>query len=72
MNNKIKQIRERVPQVTSLPDGNYSGTWGGYCITLYYKDKTYECETEEGVRGTGFRVVVTINEGVATFQDMNN
>lgn len=34
MENKIKAIREKVPQVTTLPDGIYFGTWGGYVIEL--------------------------------------
>ena len=72
MKNKIKSIKEKVPQVTSLPDGYYNGVWGGYVIEVRYKDKTYELETEEGVRGIGFKVVVEIKDGVATFDDINS
>jgi hypothetical protein len=69
---KIKAIREKRPVVTTLPDGTYLGTWGGYNIDIEYNGKTYEMETEEGVRGIGFRVVVTIKDGEATFEDIMN
>lgn len=69
---KITAIREKRPVATNLPDGMYMGTWGGYVIELQYGNKTYELETEEGVRGIGFKVVVTIKDGVATFEDLKN
>ena len=72
MSNKIKAIREKVPQISTLPDGNYMGTWGGYVIEVKYQDRWYELETEEGVRGVGLKVVVTIKDGVATFEDLKN
>jgi hypothetical protein len=70
--NKIKSIKEKVPQVATLPDGIYTGTWGGYVIEMRYNGKTYELETEEGVRGAGFKVAVTIKDGVATFEELKN
>ena len=69
---KIKAIREKKPVETTLPDGIYLGIWGGYVIELKYKDKTYDLETEEGVRGVGFKVVVTIKDGKAEFEDLQN
>ena len=69
---KILEIREKVPQVTTLPDGFYNGTWGGYVIEVHYKGKTYELTTEEGVKGMGFKVVVSIKDGVATFDEIKN
>lgn len=69
---KIKTIKEKVPRETTLPDGIYLGTWGGYCIDLKYKDKFYELSTEDGVRGVGIRVVVTIKDGEATFEETEN
>ncbi len=72
MSNKIIEIREKVPQVTTLPDGMYTGTWGGYNIDVRYKGKEYQMRTEEGVRGVGFKVVVNINDGVATFEELKN
>lgn len=72
MSNKILKIVEKVPQVTSLPDGNYMGNWGAYVITIHHKDKVYECQTETGVRGIGFNVMVTVKDGVATFVEVNN
>lgn len=69
---KILEIREKVPKVTTLPDGLYNGTWGGYVIELTYLGKTYELTTEEGVRGMNIKVVVTIKDGVATFNEIKN
>ena len=69
---KIKAIREKVPQITTLPDGLYNGTWGGYVIDVNYKSKVYELETEEGVRGIGIKVVVSITDGVASFNTIEN
>jgi hypothetical protein len=71
MKNKIKSIKEKVTQIAILPDGYYNGIWGGYIIEVQYKGKTFELETEEGVRGIGFKVVVEIKDGVATFDDIN-
>lgn len=72
MLNKILSITEKVPQVTTLPDGSYQGTWGGYIIEVTYNGKIYELKTEEGVRGMGFKVVVTIKNGEATFTELKN
>ncbi|HMS90626.1 MAG TPA: hypothetical protein PKC87_00175 [Candidatus Absconditabacterales bacterium] len=72
MSGKILSIKERIPQETTLPDGTYTGTWGGYVIDVRYKDKSYELTTEEGVRGMGFKVVVHIVNGVATFTSIIN
>ena len=70
--NKITSITEKIPQVTTLPDGIYNATWGGYIIELHFKDKVYELTTEEGVRGISIKVVVTIKDGIATFESLNN
>ena len=69
---KIKSIKEKVPQATTLPDGIYIGTWGGYCIDFRYKDKTYELETEEVVRGMDIVVAVIIKDGEVTFEEIKN
>jgi len=67
MKNIISSITEKLPQVTTLPDGFYNGIWGGNIIELTYKNKTYELTTEEGIRGIGVKVVVEVLNGVATF-----
>ena len=69
---EIIAIREKRPVETTLADGMYAGTWGGYVIEVNHDGRTYELETKKGVRGTGFKVVVTIKDGVATFQDLKN
>ena len=72
MSNKILKITERLPQITSLPDGNYIGKWGGYVIEVRHRDRVYECKTEDGVRGFNINVMVTVKDGVATFVEVNN
>lgn len=69
---KILSITEKIPHPATLPDGIYTGTWGGYIINIRYGDKYYELKTEEGVRGIGIHVVVTIKDGVATFEELKN
>ncbi len=66
---KIVSVKELVPTESSLPDGTYSGIWGGYNIDVKHKGKTYQLKTDVGVRGMGFNVVVTVVDGVATFND---
>lgn len=67
MLNEIISIREKVPQITTLPDGLYVSTWGGHIIELEYRGKIYELETKEGVKGINVTVVVSIEDGIATF-----
>lgn len=70
MRSKIKSIKERIPQITTLPDGHYTGVWGGYVIEVRYDGKTFELETVEGIRGMGISVVIEIKDGVATFDEL--
>ena len=68
----VTSITEKVPKVTTLPDGLYYGSWGGYVIDIRYRDKTYELATQEGVRGISVKVVVEIKEGIATFDTVQS
>lgn len=61
-----------MPKKSKLPDGIYIGTWGGYTIDVRYHDIQYELTVEEGVRGVGFKVVVVVKDGIATFEEINN
>jgi hypothetical protein len=67
MRNKVKSIVKKVPKETTLPDGLYNGTWGGYVIELTYDKEIYELATENGVRGINIPVVVEVKDGVITF-----
>jgi len=71
MRNKILEITEKIPQTTTLPDGYYEGIWGGYVIEVRYNNKLFELKTEEGVKGIGFKVVVEIKNGIASFEEIN-
>lgn len=66
---KIISITELVPTESSLPDGSYSGIWGGYNIDVNHNGKHYQLITDVSVLGFGYKVVVTITNGVATFKD---
>lgn len=66
---KILSISEKRPVETSLPDGVYTGTWGGSVIDIYYNNRFYELKTDHGVRGINIKVIVTIKDGVGTFID---
>ena len=69
----IVRITEYVaPKEAFLEDGVYLGTWGGNEIELAHKGKTYQLETSEGVRGIGYKVVVTVKLGIATFTEIKN
>ncbi len=72
MSNKILSITEKVPVESTLPDGTYSGVWGGYVIELNYQGKTYQLTTEVGVKGMGIKVSVMVKDGVATFSEIRN
>ena len=72
MQHKVKSITEKVPQVTTLPDGLYYGTWGGYVIEITSNGKQYELATEEGVKGIGIKVVIEIKDGVTTFDTVRS
>lgn len=72
MKNKVTSIIEKVPQVTPLPDGFYNGVWGGYFIKITTQGRHYELETETGVKGMGIKVVVHVENGVATFDVIND
>ena len=70
--NKILKITQVQPTEVTLPDGFYIGTWGGSEIIVNYQSKEYSLETETGVRGFGYKVVVKIEDGVATFKELKN
>lgn len=69
---KILSITEKLSTPAVLPDGVYSGTWGGNVIDINYKGKTYELTTQEGVRGFGYKVVVHVQDGVGTYEELKN
>lgn len=69
---KVISITKHEPRPATLPDGVYSGTWGGYNIEVVYGPHIYHLKTEEGVRGMGIKVMVTIKDGVATYEETKN
>lgn len=69
---KITKITKAQPKEATLPDGTYIGVWGGYNIELLYQKTKYDLTTEEGIRGFGSKVVVTIKDGIATFVEVSS
>ena len=69
---KILSIKEKQPINVSLPDGVYLGVWGGNVIEFGFKGKTYELESDIGVRGFGYKVIVTVSNGEATYAEVRN
>lgn len=68
----ILSIKEKQPIDVVLPDGAYLGIWGGHAIELGFKGKTYELETDIGIKGIGYKAVVTVKDGVATYAEVKN
>ena len=58
MDGRIIKTEIKVPKEVTLPDGVYTGTWGGNQIEVKYKDEYYLLTTDIGVRGVGLKVVV--------------
>lgn len=69
---KVLSIKEKQPIDVSLPDGVYLGVWGGHVIDLKFKGKIYELESDIGVKGFGYKVVVTVSNGEATYAEVRN
>lgn len=69
---EITGISIKVPKEAALPDGVYTGSWGGYVITLNYDKKVYELATKDGVRGMDIKVIVTVKDGISTFETIKN
>lgn len=69
---EITKITKKVSQESTLPDGIYVGKWGGYEIEVYYSPDKYILTTKEGVKGMNISVVVTIKDGIATFELLKN
>lgn len=72
MKNKVISITEKIPQITTLPNGFYNGLWGGDVIEIKSEGKYYQLKTEEGVRGMNIKVIVEIKDGVATFDTVHS
>jgi hypothetical protein len=72
MSNKILKITKKLPQITTLPNGSYAGTWSGNIIKIQFQQTLFELTTEEGVRGINIKVIVTVLDDVATFTTIKN
>ena len=57
-------------ETVELPNGLYSGSWGGYVVTITNTEhKGYEFKTNVGVRCMACPVTVMVIDGVATVNE---
>jgi len=54
----ITSIKKVVP-VSTLPDGEYYGTWCGYEAKVEIAGEHYEIKTKDGIRGTALHHVLS-------------
>lgn len=52
-------------QLVDVPDGNYSGMWGNYQVTMTVGGQTVVFTTKDGINGA-ISVKVAVAAGVAT------
>lgn len=69
---EITNITKKVSAPAVLPDGVYKGEWGGSVIAVTFEGEEYILTTSEGVRTFGLKVIVTVEDGKATFTELNN
>ena len=56
----------------NLPNGLYTGIWGGYLIKFTYNGTNYELGTEDGIRGFNVNVIIESNDDELTFEEAKN
>ena len=55
-------ITKLVTQESAVPDGTYSGLWGGYIVDFTYNGDKYRADTKNGVRGMNIPCNITIKD----------
>lgn len=61
------QLR-RKQDLDTLPDGTFSGVWGGYQVTFAIAGIEYEARTQEGIRTPAARCRVIVHDGGITVE----
>ena len=64
--NVVTQITKLVSVESFLPDGSYSGIWGGYQVDLTHQGEKYLLKTTDGVRGMNIPCTVLVANGKVT------
>jgi len=67
----MKNAKGKVWTEVVPPDGEYKGFWGGYNVRFTINDQNFEFESESGVRGMNIPVIVSVKNGVVTFEANN-
>ena len=70
MKNSITEINQKNNH--KLDDGVYIGKYGGSLIRVKVAQQEWELKTEIGVKGIGINVVVTVENGAASFAISRN
>ena len=50
--------KKRAVPVSSIPDGEYAGTWSGYTLKFEAHGDSFEATTTDGIRGTAACTIV--------------
>lgn len=53
-----------VEPITSVPDGDYPGTWSGYTVLTSINSRAVQLRTVNGIRGINVPCVVRVRDGV--------
>lgn len=62
MKANLKNLKKKVLEDTTLPDGTYSGLWGGYIVEFECNGVAYEAETTEvGIKGIDIPCTIEID-----------
>lgn len=72
MNGTIVKVEELVKVESTIPNGIYMGTYGGYTVVITHDGRTFHLTTEEGVKGIGYKVMVKVFNGEINFLSINS
>ena len=61
MKTQIKSLTKLEP--ARLPDGEYTGSWGGYVVTIMHGGFEYWGNTADGIRTPSAPCIVTVLNG---------
>ena len=57
---KLLSLSKKVSVDTTIPNGTYTGVWGGYVVQFEHDGETYEAKTDVGVKGINIPCTINI------------
>lgn len=59
---KVKgdKLERLIYESVILPDGTYTGYWGGYVVEFHHEGQDYTLKTSIGIKGINIPCVITI------------